>query len=72
MVALWEALYIESKGFDMDTLRVPDRPPTPNPKPNDFLRQSDDIWGARGPHFRPNFGLPGVRAGLKNTYVLEL
>ncbi len=31
-----------------------------------FLGQSDDICGARGPHFRPMLGDPGVRAGLKH------
>ncbi len=24
--------------------------------PQPVLGQSDEIWGARGPHFRPNFG----------------
>ncbi len=28
-VALWEAFYIENKRFDLDTLRVPSRSPTP-------------------------------------------
>ena len=63
MVALWEAFYIENKRFDLDTLRVPNRSPTPISKSNDFLGQSEDIWGARGPHFRPILGVPGVRAG---------
>ncbi len=52
VVALWEAFYIENKRFDLDTLRVPNRSPTPISKSNDFLGPSDDIW-ARGPHFRP-------------------
>ncbi len=69
-MALWEAFYIENKLLDLDTLRVPNRSPTPISKSNDFLRQSDDIGGARGPHFRPILGTPGVRAGLENTYVL--
>ncbi len=57
---------MESKLFDMDTLRVPNRSPIPTSKSNDFLRLSDDIWGARGPHFRPILGgFPGVRAGLQ-------
>ena len=68
MVARWEAVYIEDKRSDLDTLRVPNRSPTPISKPNDFLKQSDDIWGARGPDFRPILGVPGVRAGLENTY----
>ncbi len=37
VVALWEAFYIENKRFDLDTLRVPSRPPTPISKSNDFL-----------------------------------
>ncbi len=45
---------------------------TPISKSNDFSGQSDDIWGARGFHFRRIFGVPGVRAGLKNTYFLEV
>ncbi len=72
VVALWQALYIENKRFDLDTLRVPNRSPTLISKSNDFLGQSDDIWGARGPHFRPILGGPGVRAGFKNTYSLAL
>ena len=72
VVALWEAFYIENKRFDSDTLRVPSRSPTPISKASDFLRQSGDIWEARGPHFRPILGVPGARAGLKNTYVLAL
>ncbi len=43
VVALWEAFYIEDKCFDLDTLRVPNRSPTPISKSNDFLGQSDDI-----------------------------
>ncbi len=39
---------------------------------NDFLGQSDDFWGARGPHFWLILGVPGVRAGLTNTYLLAL
>ena len=70
VVALWEAFYIEDKRFGFDTLRVPSRSPTPFSKSNDFVGQSEDIWGARGPHFRPIVGVPGVRAGLKNTYGL--
>ena len=56
----------------MDTLRVASRSPTPISKSNDFLGQSDYIWGARGPHFRPIVGVPGGRADLKNTYLLAL
>ncbi len=68
VVALWKAFYIENTLFDLDTLRVPNRSPTPTSKSNDFLGQSEDIWGARGPHFRPILGVPGVRAGCTNTY----
>ncbi len=59
VVALWEAFYIENKRFDLDTLRVPNRSPTPILKSNDFLEQSGDILGARRPHFRPIWGFPG-------------
>ena len=55
---------------DLDTLRAPNRCPTPILKSNDFLLQSDDIWGALGPPFRPSLGVPGVRAGLTSTYLL--
>ncbi len=68
VVAPWEAFYIENKRFDLDTLRVPNRSPSPISKCNDFLGQSDDICGAQGPHIRPILGVLGVRAGLKNTY----
>ncbi len=51
MAALWEASYIENTRFDLDTLRVPNRSPTRISKSDDFLGQSDDIWGARG-HLR--------------------
>ncbi len=71
-MALWEAFYIENKRLDLDTLRVPDRYPTPISKSDDFLRQSDDIWGARGPHFRSILEVPGVRACLNNIlYVMH-
>ncbi len=69
MVALWEAVYIEHKRFDLGTLRVSNRSPTPISKSNDSLGQSDDIWGARGRHFRPILGVPGVRAGSQNIYL---
>ncbi len=72
VVALWEAFYIENQRFDLDTLRVPNRSPTPISKSNDFLGQSEDIWGARGPISGRCWGVPGVRAGLKNTYFLAL
>ncbi len=67
VVAIWEAFYIESERFDLDTLRVPNRYPTPISKSDDFRGQSDDTWGARGPNFRP-LGVPRVRAG--NTYSM--
>ncbi len=72
VVALWEALYIENKRFDLDTLRVPNRSPTSISKSTDLLGQSDDIWGARGPHFLPIWRVPGARAGLANTFCLAL
>ncbi len=72
VVALWEAFYIEDKRFELDTLRVPNRSPTPISKSNHCLGQSGDIWASRGPHFRPIWGGPGIRAGLKTTYVLGL
>ncbi len=58
-----------NKRFDLDTLRVSNRSPTPISKSDDFLGQSDDIWGA---HFRPILGVPGARADLTNTYFLGL
>ncbi len=72
MVALWEAFYIENKRFYVDTLRVPNRSPTPISKSNDFRGQSEDIWGAGAPISGRRGGFPGVRAGLKKTYVLAL
>ena len=72
VVALWEAVYIENKLFDLDTLRVPNRSPTPISKYKDTLRQFDYIWGAWGPHFRPIVGGPGIRSGLTHTYCLAL
>ncbi len=72
LVALWDAFYIENKRLDLDTLRVPNRSPTPISKSNDFRGLSDDIWGARGPHFRPIWEVPGARAGFKCAYLLDL
>ena len=69
--ALSEEFYIENKRFDLDTLRVPGRSPTPISKSNDILGQSADFRGARGSHFRPILGVPGVRAGLK-THMFHL
>ena len=43
MVALWEVFYIENERSDLDTLRAPNRSPTPISKSNDFQGQSDDI-----------------------------
>ncbi len=60
--------YIENKRFDLDTLRVPNRSPTPISKSNVFLGQSEDIWGAGAPYFRPILGVPAARAGPK-TYI---
>jgi hypothetical protein len=54
----------------LDTRRVPSRSPSPISKSNVFLRQSGDIWGARGSHFRPMLGVPEARAGFKNTYYM--
>jgi hypothetical protein len=45
VVTLREAFYIENKRFDLDTLRVPNRSPTPISKIKDFLVLFDDIWG---------------------------
>ncbi len=33
VVALWQAFYIENKHFYLDTLRLPNRSPTPLPNP---------------------------------------
>jgi hypothetical protein len=58
VVALWEAFYIEDKRFDLDTLILPNRSPTPISNSNDFPGQSDDspgspfpadVRGSRGP-----------------------
>ena len=51
-----EPLSIVNSRFALDTLRVPNRSPTPILKINDFLGQSDDIWGAPGPPFPADFG----------------
>jgi hypothetical protein len=72
VVALWEAFYVEYKRFDLDTLRVPNRSPTPISKSSDFRGQSDDIWGARGSYFRPILGAPGGPGRPKNHIVLAL
>ncbi len=69
VVAMWEAFYIEDKSVDLDILGMPSRSPTPIPKSNDLRGQSDDLWGARGPYFRPILGATGVRAGLKDMGV---
>ncbi len=63
--------YILRISVDLDTPRVPNRSP-PHFDIHDFLGGSDDIWGARGPHFRPILGVPGVRAGLHHIYFLAL
>ncbi len=68
---LWKVFYISNWRFDLGTLRVANRSPTPISKSNDFRGQSDDIWGARGFHCRSILGVPGARAGLKNTYVFS-
>ncbi len=49
--------------ISLDTLRVPNQSHTTISKFNDFVGLSDDIWGARGPQFRPILGVPEVRAG---------
>ena len=66
MVALWEAFYIENKRFDLDTLRVPNRSPTPISKSNDFLGQPD-IQGGPGPTFPADFGESRGPGRLKHT-----
>jgi hypothetical protein len=50
----------------LDTLRVAKRSPTPASKINDFLGLFDEIWGVRGRLSGPIWGIPGVRAGMKN------
>ncbi len=55
-MVIWGAFHIANKRCDLDTLWVPNRSPTPISKSNDFLGQSDDILGARGPHFRSILG----------------
>ncbi len=62
------SFYIENKRFDLDTLRVANRSPTPASKISDFLGVFDDIWGVRGRLPRPIWGVPGVPAGIKNIY----
>ncbi len=59
VVALWEAFYTESKRFDLNTLRVPNRSPTPISKIKDFLGQSDDTRAARAPISGQFCGFPG-------------
>ncbi len=49
----------ENKRFDLGTLRVPSRSPTPISKSNDFLGQSEDIWGPVAPIPGRFGGLPG-------------
>ena len=62
VVALWEA---SNKRFDLDTLRVPNRSPTPISKSNDVLGQSEDIWGGPGPPFPADFGSSSGPGRLK-------
>ncbi len=68
VVALWEAFYIENERFDLDTLSVPNRSPTPILKSKDFRGQSDYIWGPGDPISGRFWGFPG--SGPKNTYFL--
>ncbi len=70
MADLWKVFYFENQRLDQGTLRVANRSPTPISKSNDFRGQSEDIWGARGLHFRPILGVPGARAGQQKTYFL--
>jgi hypothetical protein len=72
VVAFWEAFYIEHKRFDLDTLRVPNGSPTPISKSNDFLGQSDDIWGARGPISGGFGGFPGSGPAKKLIFLSPL
>ncbi len=72
VAALWEAFLIENKPLDLNTLRVPSRSPTPISKSNEAEDSPTISGGARGPHFRPILGVPGVRAGLKHKYLLAL
>ncbi len=57
--SLERASYIEFKRFDLDTIRVPNRSPTPISQPNDVLGQSEDIWGVLGPISGRFWGSPG-------------
>ncbi len=66
VAGFWQVSYIENSHFALDTLRVANRSPTPASKISDFLGMFDDIWGVRGRLSRPIWGLPGVRAGIKN------
>ncbi len=72
VAARWEAFYIDNKRLDLDTLKVPNQSHTLISKSNDFLGQAEDIRGVRSLHFRPMLGVPGVPAGLTNTYFLAL
>ncbi len=68
MVAFWEAFHIENWRFDLDTLRVPNRSPTPILKFSDFLGQSDDIWGPGATISGRFWAFPGSGPALK-TYI---
>ncbi len=52
--------YIDSSRFVLDTLWAANRP---HP-------DLEFLGGVRGHHFRPIWGVPGIRAGLSHTYVL--
>ncbi len=68
----WKVFYIENYRFALDTLRVANRSPTPTSKTNDFQGPFAVILGVRGRRSQPILGVPGVRAGLTNTFVLGL
>ncbi len=69
VVAIWDAFYNENKIFDLDTLRVPSRSPTPILKTSDYRGPLDHIFGAQGLHVRPILKVPGARAGSKAHMV---
>jgi hypothetical protein len=62
-------IYIKTYRFNLDTLRVPSRSPTPTSKTNDSRRPFDRIWGSGAAISGRFVGVRGVRAGLTNTYL---
>ncbi len=66
VAALWEAFYIEYKRFDLDTLWVPNRSPTPISKL--FPRTVRRCLGGPGPPFPADFG-SSRGPGRPNKYI---